>query len=482
MNLADGFLTGDHSAPTGIPVRDVHGGFAATRMQEVVRVRETADIVAALRRAEVLQLPVAICGARYAGGGQNFVTAGMLLDTAEFNRVIRFDAVRGLVCVQAGITWPQLVEYLLQVQSDVAQPWTIAQKQSGADAFSLGGALSANIHGRGLRMRPFSADVESCTLVDASGAVIECSRQINAERFRLVCGGYGLFGMIDTLTLRLVRRRKLRRDVQVLDLAALPQAFAQRVRDGYQFGDFQFAIDPASADFLRLGVFSCYRPVADSTPLPDDQRELTDQDWRDLIELAHTDKTEAFRRYAEHYLATDGQIYWSDRHQFSRYVAGYHQQVDQVLGHVGSEQLHEFHVPRRALVAFMRDAAALLRAHQADLIYGTIRLIEPDLDSFLPWARQDWACIVMNLHVAHTAAGQADSVAVSRALIDLAIGHGGSFYLTYHHHATPLQVLACYPEFPDFLRLKQQLDPAERWQSDWYRHYRDLAAWAGQVA
>jgi hypothetical protein len=39
----------------------------------------------------------------------------------------------------------------------------------------------------------------------------------------------------------------------------------------------------------------------------------------------------------------------------------------------------------------------------------------------------------------------------------------------------PEQVMACYPQFKQFLELKRKYDPAERFQSD-YRHYRKLFA------
>lgn len=51
-----------------------------------------------------------------------------------------------------------------------------------------------------------------------------------------------------------------------------------------------------------------------------------------------------------------------------------------------------------------------------------------------------------------------------------------SYYLTYHKFATRDQILACYPQFPEFLRLKRRYDPEERFQSDWYRHYRRMFA------
>ncbi len=32
----------------------------------------------------------------------------------------------------------------------------------------------------------------------------------------------------------------------------------------------------------------------------------------------------------------------------------------------------------------------------------------------------------------------------------------------------------CYPQFPEFLRLKKKCDPEEQFQSNWYRHYKEM--------
>ena len=161
----------------------------------------------------------------------------------------------------AASTWPRH-------QKGRERQWTFAQKQTGADKLTIGGCLAANIHGRGLKMPPFIGDVESFKLLTAKGDVVECSRTENPELFRLAIGGYGLFGMITSVTLRLVERRKVERVVEVRSIDGLPKAFAERIRDGFLYGDFQYAIDETSGDFLNRGVFSCYRPVDPATPIP----------------------------------------------------------------------------------------------------------------------------------------------------------------------------------------------------------------------
>jgi hypothetical protein len=108
------------------------------------------------------------------------------------------------------------------------------------------------------------------------------------------------------------------------------------------------------------------------------------------------------------------------------------------------------------------------------LIYGTVRLIERDGESFLAWAKDRYACVVFNLHVEHSAAGIGKAQIDFRRLITRAIEQGGNYYLTYHRWATRVQVETCYPQLPEFLRRKRLHDPGETFQSDWYRHYRDM--------
>ena len=56
------------------------------------------------------------------------------------------------------------------------------------------------------------------------------------------------------------------------------------------------------------------------------------------------------------------------------------------------------------------------------MTYGTIRFIEPDEESFLPWATRRSVCIVCNLHVVHTPEGIKKAQADFRRIIDRVIG------------------------------------------------------------
>jgi len=407
-------------------------------------------------------------------GGQQFIADGACIDTRKLARVISFDSERGLIQADAGIQWPALIRNYLERQGDRSQQWGIAQKQTGADTFTLGGSLSSNVHGRGLAMKPLISNVESFTLVNADGKEILCSRDQHADLFRSAIGGYGLFGLISSVTLRLTTRQKLRRLVEMVNATDLMARFEQRISENFLYGDFQFSIDEKSPDFLQRGVFSCYQPFAGSEAVMA-EKKLGNEDWLNLLRLAYTDRARAFQRYADYYLSTNGQTYWSDTNQLSAYLPDYAKRLRaNVAGEESSLMITELYVPRHALADFLVQAASLLKANGTLVIYGTVRLIEKDDESFLAWAKESYACIIFNILTVHTPPGIERSAKSFRGLIDLAIAKHGSYYLTYHRFAGREQVEACYPQFKQFLARKLEFDPAERFQSDWYKHYRKL--------
>ncbi|MDQ3061886.1 MAG: FAD-dependent oxidoreductase [Acidobacteriota bacterium] len=114
----------------------------------------------AVNKANSVGKSISVAGGFHAMGGQQFLTGGILLDMSKMNRVLKFVPEEKLIEVEGGIKWDELVRYTVSSQTDVKNQVGIRQKQTGADRLSVGGALSANIHGRGLRMKPFIGDVE----------------------------------------------------------------------------------------------------------------------------------------------------------------------------------------------------------------------------------------------------------------------------------------------------------------------------------
>lgn len=466
----------DTGGAPGIRLNDVHSRLNPTAVAGVVVPRTTDDVVAAVKRAKAEGRSLSISGARHSMGGQQFARRALHLDMRGMNRFLALDADHSRARVQAGITWTELLDALEERQRGTGEVLTFTQKQTGADELTLGGAVSSNIHGRGLHWRPFIQDIESLTMVDADGRERRLSRSENADLFHLVVGGYGLFGIVTEVELRLVPRQRMERVVEITRLDGIIPRVAERMEQGFMLGDFQFCPDEASPDFLREGVFACYRPCQNDDEEPRAGVALHPEAWRKLITEAHTDKAAAWDHYTGHYRRTNGQHYWHDRAQLSHYDPNYEEHLETTLPGLapGSLMISELYVPRECLEDFMAACAGDFRRNSTNVIYGTVRFIKRDGESFLAWAREDFACIVFNLRVTHTPEGIAKAQADFRRLIDRALERGGSFFLTYHRWASKEQMLQAYPQFPRFLELKLTHDPMELFQSEWYRHWRDV--------
>lgn len=168
-------------------LNDVQSQLNATDVHQVIVPRSVSDIQDAIHLSKEVSRPISIASNMHSMGGQQFCDQSIHLDLRQFNQVISFDGANGLIQVESGIEWPALINAIGDQGGGV---WGIRQKQTGVDAVSLGGALSSNIHGRGLAFQPFISDVESFTLLDSEGCLLTCNRVENSELFSLAIGGY----------------------------------------------------------------------------------------------------------------------------------------------------------------------------------------------------------------------------------------------------------------------------------------------------
>src|SRR5882672_7439521 len=142
-------------------VNDVHSQLNRTRVRELLVPRNRDQLAEIVRSASRKAVPISVSGCRHSMGGQQFATDSICIDSRSLGRVISFDRERGLIEAEAGIQWPELIENYLAAQQNSEKRWGIAQKQTGADTFTLGGSLSSNVHGRGLKMKPLISNIEA---------------------------------------------------------------------------------------------------------------------------------------------------------------------------------------------------------------------------------------------------------------------------------------------------------------------------------
>jgi hypothetical protein len=130
---------------------------------------------------------------------------------ARLDRVLRLDASRGVVEVQASATWSSLAAHL-RPTAKLAPLWT--------GSSTIGESVATNTAGPD--GRPTVAHVEALVLVTVDGELRRVSRDAHPELLALVVGGQGLFGAAYSVTLRLESLARAAADAMPCVMLGLP--------------------------------------------------------------------------------------------------------------------------------------------------------------------------------------------------------------------------------------------------------------------
>ncbi|MEO8144050.1 MAG: FAD-binding protein [Betaproteobacteria bacterium] len=126
-------------------------------------------------------------------------------------------------------------------------------------------------------------------------------------------------------------------------------------------------------------------------------------------------------------------------------------------------------LPPASLEAYLKDVRLLADERRIALHGITVRRYQPETETALRWATGEWAGVEVRFGTKTTLGASVAAAETRRALLNAALGHGGSFPIRDLRDATRRQLEACYPMAAAFLADKRRSDPAERLQNAWYR-------------
>lgn len=405
-----------------------------------------AQLQKLLERARRERLPVSIAGARHSMGGHTIAPDGMVIDMLPFKHM-ELNREKSILRVGAGATWVDILPYL------DARGMSVGVMQSNNN-FTVGGSVSVNCHGWQCRAEPISSTVESFRLMKADGEVVRCSRSENNELFRLALGGYGLFGIILDVDLRVVPNERYRSDAEILHTKDYVSRFQKKVHGevGMVYG--RLCIVPGEK-FLSEAILT----VFERTPgeIPPLKAGLTHATVRREVFRAQIGSIagKELRWKAETKLGETGKSAVFSRNQLFHESAEVYQEQNRER----SDILHEYFIPVERFEDFLTKARSIVPKYSVDLLNVTVRDVREDRDTFLRYADRDMFGFVMLFNHPRTAAADAQMEAFTQKMIDAALECGGRYYLPYRLHATQTQLHQAYPMARDFFAKKRQYDP-----------------------
>lgn len=458
----------DGIAPLPPGVVDDAGRLSQTKVAEVWQI--PADLATAeeqlrglLKRAQSEKLPVSIAGARHSMGGHTIAPDGIAIQMLGF-RHMSFDEQSDVLTVGAGALWSDVLPYL------DARGRSVAVMQSN-DSFTVAGSLSVNCHGWQVGKAPIASTVKSFRLMTADGEVRTCSRAENSDLFSLAAGGYGLFGIILDVRLKVVPNVRYRVERAIFPTEQYETEFARRVDSSpdveMAFG--RLCIVPGEKTFLREAILTTFQrdplPGGALPPLvPIADRGLTRAVYRSSI---GSDYGKSLRWDAEKNIGTAVYGKHFSRNQILH--SGVHRLQERSAAR--TEILHESFIPRGQVTAFVDQLRAIVPRHDVDLLNVTVRSIRRDDDTVLRYANNDQFAFVLLFNQPLTPEADAKLEAATREIVEATLALGGSYYLPYRLHATPDQFQRAYPASTRFFAEKKKYDPSGLFQNGFMRRY-----------
>ena len=378
--------------------------------------------------------------------------AGWTVLTEQLNRVLAFDNRTGVLRCEAGMRLGEILDLF------VPQGWFLPVAP-GTRFVTVGGAVAFDIHGKNHhRDGSFSHFVHSFDLLTASGETLTCSRDEHADLFWATVGGAGLTGIITEATFALrpietafvtcftMKARNLDETLALFDehehaypysVAWIDALAAGRSlgRGLLIFGGHTRREDlkaPRRADPLH---YEHQHRLSVPFDLPDGLlNRFTINAFNRLYFGWRRKEQHTIRAIDPFFFPLDAIRHWNrlyGKRGFVQYQCVFPQDVS-----------------REALVAML----TALRASGQKAFLAVLKRLGPASPGLLSFAMPGYT-LSLDLPIK-------DGLdAFLQALNDRLLDVGGRVYLAKDAHLTPEAFRAMYPRFPEWLDVKERVDP-----------------------
>ena len=432
------------------------------KVKEIVQGQETEHIKQTLLEAKKKNMKISIAGKQHSQGGHTYYKDAVVLDMTTFNKVIKVLPDEKLVTVQSGATWADVQEAI--------NPYGLSIKTMQApNIFTIGGSMSVNVHGRDIRFGPLIDSIRSFRLMNAEGEIIHVSRTENEELFRLVNGGYGLFGVILEVDIELTDDVVYKANTQWIDYRDYPKYFRESILVNPEIEMHNARISIAPNHFLTEMYVTNYSKTEENLH---DYNDLQAEKYVRRNKFAfgvsrNFDWGKNFVWFVQKQAFKDGKEEWISRNNVMRPEV-------QFLDYEGKSKtdiLQEYFVPMDHFPVFIDRLRDILTENELNVLNITVRYVPENNEAFLSYSKEDMFALVFLINQGISEKDIEKTGEVVREIIDLALELDGSYYLPYYHYPTKEQMSTAYPTAEEFFQKKKEYDPEERFMNQFYEEY-----------
>jgi len=414
-----------------------------------------------IQYAKEKNLKISIAGAQHSMGGHTIYPNGILLNMLPYKHM-KLNEKNNILTIGSGALWEDAIKYLDKHGKSIA----VMQAFS---SFSVGGSMSVNGHGWQKNLPPISSSVVSFTLMDQNGEILNCSREENPELFKLVIGGYGLFGVILDVKLRVVDNIALQYKYIRLSADQYPNYYKKFISENPAVNLVFGRLRISDKHFLEDATIN-YFEKANEKPLPLPLQNAKNEETKRLV-FRSTVNSEYGKRLR--WDLETGMNKITKNAVYSRNeLLNDHVSLIENKDPNSTDLLQEYFIPERNFSQFIRDIKPVLKSSGLDLLNITIRAVNKDEDSYMNYAREDVFGFVFLFNQKKTEKQEHAMKILTNHLVDIALKNEGTYYLPYRLHIGREKMRKVYPQAASFFELKRKYDPSEIFDNKFYQHYK----------
>ena len=409
-------------------------------------------------------------GAGHSYGDQALNRGEIVIDMSRMDHILEWDKVSGLLRVEAGANYDQILTCCLL---DGWAPAVIP----GTRYVTMGGALANNVHGKNSYVqRNFGEWVKEFKILLASGECYTCSKNINRDLFFAAIGGSGLLGVVIEMTIQLIRIPSAYLSVKKTTASSLSELLDQLDRASKKDG-FVIAQVDCFPEGSKLGRGTMHTGNFISDNLCKDNLEMMrdisprifgifPKQWVSLIgKYILNDFTMKWISRLKYHLDKNMNseiLYREDIFHFTflfdlipswRYVFRH--------GFLEYEPL----IPKEKARAVIPQLIALTHEYGMPAYLSAIKIHRAD-DFLLSYAMDGYS---FALDIPRRPKEKVKQDELFRRMNEIVLDAYGIIYLAKDANLTSNEFRRMYPNLAQFLTVKEKYDPEALFQSDMYR-------------
>ncbi|OIK15386.1 hypothetical protein BIV60_09940 [Bacillus sp. MUM 116] len=446
----------------GNKIQDV-GRLLPTKIERIEKGNEVEQIVNILKRAKRDGLKVSIAGKRHSQGGHTYYPDGVVLDMTSFNKILGINQKRKTIHVQSGATWDG-------IQKALAPEGLAVKVMQSQNIFTVGGAISVNVHGRDIKNESLGKSINWFHLLLPNGKIMKVDWNSEPELFKDVLGGYGLFGVILDVELQVTDDEVYEILTKKVSVEEFPNyVHILRENPDVKMAYARISVAPKTLMYSMFVVeyHKTKKPLTESLRnLKEDQQPFLTYSLLNLSRKTSFGKDWLWDLQEKYFLSLNKSLI--SRNNAMRSESDFLLYKNQK----NTDTLQEFFVPIDEYPSYIKDMKAFLTNDDINLLNFTIRYVSKDDLSMLSYANTDMIALVALFNHGKQKQDVEKAQKSIQKMIDITLSHNGTFYLPYYPYATKKQLLESYTNFNEFVQEKEKYDPNETISSLFFERYR----------